>query len=287
VDLSVELRTERRRCRGFPIALPESRQKSAGVRVGSVAARLTAQPGLRKSTPAARRISRAPVAAGADYRINRSSAVAHDGEIAVREHSTMRDSNRQSPCNRSGGTAIRTCMAATMHDMTCEGDILLAAQTGVPVLITAESRELRAAFARLIHANGTSGNGPFVVFGAHDVAADAEGSSRSASALACLVLCRRFDEARGGTLFIDDIATFSVDEQTELFSLLEGEVRPRSSTRHRTTPRVRIVAGASRHLGPARARGAFCERLFYRLNVIHIDLIRRRPASTSLSKRTM
>jgi DNA-binding NtrC family response regulator len=79
---------------------------------------------------------------------------------------------------------------------------------------------------------------------------------------------RQFEEARGGTLFVDDIARLTRPAQVQLHALLVEERMRRNS---RT--RVRVVAGASRHLDPERASGTFCPALFYRLNLIHVDLM--------------
>jgi DNA-binding NtrC family response regulator len=85
-------------------------------------------------------------------------------------------------------------------------------------------------------------------------------------------LRHHFGQAAGGSLFIDDVAALTEREQVELFSLLEAR-RTHSSAQPRHRSSVRVIAGASRHLDSERASGAFSEPLFYRLNVIHIDLI--------------
>jgi DNA-binding NtrC family response regulator len=157
-------------------------------------------------------------------------------------------------------------------EMRPEDDLRLAAVLDVPVLVTADSRAQRDMCARLIHDTG-SGRGPFVTFSAHDVRSAVEGwNALSHRHREHAILRRQFERARGGTLFIDDITVLRAPAQFELLSLLEERWSEDSSV-HPDHARVRVVAGASRHLDNERATGAFFEPLFYRLNLIHINLI--------------
>jgi len=158
--------------------------------------------------------------------------------------------------------------------MQSEEDLRLAARVDVPVLVTADSRDHRSLCARLIHDIGIAGGGPFVTFSTGGLSI-VSSSPRDTDET---VLRRQFEQARGGTLFIDDIATLRAAVQAQLLSLLEERVRYQSSTRS-SGGTVRVVAGASRHLDTDRATGAFCTPLFYRLNLIHINLIPRQVES--------
>ncbi|HEY3158624.1 MAG TPA: sigma 54-interacting transcriptional regulator [Vicinamibacterales bacterium] len=157
--------------------------------------------------------------------------------------------------------------------MRPEDDLRLAASVDVPVLVTAGSRRERKMCARLIHDAGGYDR-PFVTFSVEDPGSVIEKSNGSWRVFdrEDIVLRRHFEEARGGTLFIDDIALLRAATQTQLHVLLEERIRHLASARP-GGGRVRVVAGASRHLDPERATGAFCTSLFYRLNLIHIDLI--------------
>ena len=155
-------------------------------------------------------------------------------------------------------------------------DIRLAAQLRVPVMVTAANRDQRELYARLVHASDNGGRGPFVTYSANGVSANLEASSSSPLARHGGddgLLRRRFGQARGGTLFLDDVAMLTAELQARLFALVDEQLAPHSeSTAPPAGHRVRIIAGASRHLYAERAAGLFCEPLFYRLNVIHIDL---------------
>jgi len=163
--------------------------------------------------------------------------------------------------------------ATTQVDMQPEEDLRLAARFDVPVLVTADSREHRSMCARLIHDIGMAG-GPFVTFSTGGLSIVSSSPREREEA----VLRRQFERARGGTLFIDDIATLRAAVQAQLLSLLEERVHDESSIRS-SGGSVRVVAGASRHLDRERETGVFCTPLFYRLNLIHINLIPRRSNS--------
>lgn len=156
--------------------------------------------------------------------------------------------------------------AATSRDNR-DDDVRIAAAADVPVLITAESGPERELCARRIHGQSRCGGGPFVALRFNTPTSQKEGATLSRNKPRPLGWLRQsFEQARGGTLFIDDIVTLSADAQHQLWSLLGERVRPASACE------VRIVAGASRHVDTDRASGAFNEPLFYRLNVIHLDL---------------
>lgn len=121
-------------------------------------------------------------------------------------------------------------------------DVALAAQEDLPVLVTSENRDRRNICSRMIHAMSDANKGPFVTF--------VSGSE----------LHRHVQDARGGTLFIDDIAALTPAEQVVLLTLLENDCS------------ARIIAGASRHLGAELQQGTLSGALFYRLNLIHVDL---------------
>jgi DNA-binding NtrC family response regulator len=79
-------------------------------------------------------------------------------------------------------------------------------------------------------------------------------------------------EAEGGTLFLDDVDCLPLAAQAKLLRFLqEREYRPvGSSTVHRAD--VRVVAATNRRLADMSARGQFRQDLFFRLNVLSVDL---------------
>lgn len=149
--------------------------------------------------------------------------------------------------------------------------------TEVPVLVTGESGSGKELVARAIHGNGPRARGPFVsencgaipegllesvLFG--HVRGAFTGASRPHAGL--------FEIASGGTLFLDEVGEMSLGMQAKLLRVLEdGEVRPVGSERSRKV-QVRIITATHRDLSQMSDSGAFRRDLFYRLNVIRLDV---------------
>lgn len=93
-----------------------------------------------------------------------------------------------------------------------------------------------------------------------------------------------FEEADGGTIFLDEIAEIPIAVQAKLLRVLESrEFRPLGSN-DSTTVDVRVVAATNRDLGEMVRGGGFREDLLHRLNKVVIDLppLRERPEDTPL-----
>jgi DNA-binding NtrC family response regulator len=168
-------------------------------------------------------------------------------------------------------------MAVTSAALTtADEDVRLAGAVGVSVLITAERSIERERCAHLIHDGAGVGRGPFVRFSAGSADPRPSTSSRDD-----LVLPRSFEQARGGTLFVDHVDALTTAQQAQLLSLLEKRVPGAGSMMQSGSPApVRVITGAGPHLATKRTTGAFSELLFYRLNVIHVDLLSPPPRTS-------
>lgn len=81
-----------------------------------------------------------------------------------------------------------------------------------------------------------------------------------------------FEEAEGGTIFLDEVGELPLSLQVKLLRVLqENEIRPVGSVQTRKVD-VRVVAATSRNLKDEISHGLFREDLFYRLNVMPIEL---------------
>src|SRR4029077_6654485 len=82
----------------------------------------------------------------------------------------------------------------------------------------------------------------------------------------------KFETADGGTLFLDEIGDMSVKTQAKVLRALEEQVVERVGGREPLKVDVRIIAASNRDLPSLIAAGGFREDLFYRLNVIPIEV---------------
>jgi DNA-binding NtrC family response regulator len=156
------------------------------------------------------------------------------------------------------------------------GDIRLASTVDVPVLVTSPKRDERDLCARLIHATSQRGSGPFVIFSPEMTVAiqmHARGPARRRHHDES-ILRHRIERARGGTLFIDDVLSLTPKAQRVLLDLLEERAPITDASSPASRPSVRLIAGASHHANTERSRGAFNDSVFYRINVLHLDLTR-------------
>ena len=145
------------------------------------------------------------------------------------------------------------------------------------VLITGESGTGKELVAEAIHQLGSRQSGPFVAVNAaaipHDlIESELFGHEKGAFTGAINQVIGKFEQANGGTLFLDEIGDMPADAQTRLLRALQsGRIR-RVGGRQEIAVDVRIVAATNRDLMPMIADGLFREDLFYRLNVVPIEL---------------
>ncbi|HWX41872.1 MAG TPA: sigma-54 dependent transcriptional regulator [Blastocatellia bacterium] len=145
------------------------------------------------------------------------------------------------------------------------------------ILITGESGTGKELIARAIHNHSSRSDKPFVTVNSANLPAELLeselfGHVRGAFTGALAAKRGYFEVADGGSIFLDEIGTISVETQSKLLRVIqERDFTPLGET----TPRqvdVRIIAATNIDLRQAVEEGTFREDLFYRLNVISIDL---------------
>ena len=145
------------------------------------------------------------------------------------------------------------------------------------VLVTGESGTGKELVAEAIHQLGSRRTGPFVAVNTAAIPPDLIeselfGHEKGAFTGAVAQAIGKFEQANGGTLFLDEIGDMPAEAQTRLLRALQsGRIR-RVGGRQEIAVDVRIIAATNRDLAPMIAEGTFREDLFYRLNVVPIEL---------------
>ena len=155
--------------------------------------------------------------------------------------------------------------------------IRMVAKTDLTVLITGESGTGKELTARAIHALSPRKNASFVAVNCptvpeHILESELFGYKKGAFTHATQNRIGLFQEAHGGTIFLDEIGDVSAAMQTKLLRVLqEKEIKPLGDTRSITVD-VRIVASTNQDLKEKIRSGDFREDFYYRLNVLPIEL---------------
>ncbi len=157
------------------------------------------------------------------------------------------------------------------------------------VLISGESGTGKELIAAAIHQHSPRAKGPFVKLHCAALAetlleSELFGHERGAFTGAVGRRDGRFHQAHGGTLFLDEIGEISPAVQVKLLRFLQEHEFERVGGNETVRVDVRVVAATNRDLKAEVARGRFREDLYYRLNVITIDMpaLRARPSDIPL-----
>ncbi len=163
------------------------------------------------------------------------------------------------------------------------------AATDVPVLLTGETGTGKEVFAQSIHRHSSRNGKAFVAINcssfSHDLLeSEMFGHKAGAFTGALKETKGLFEEANGGTIFLDEIGEMAFDLQAKLLRILEtGEFLKIGDTKPLKID-VRVIAATNRDLAKEIAEGHFREDLFYRLSVfqIHLPPLRERTGDIPL-----
>jgi PAS domain S-box-containing protein len=145
------------------------------------------------------------------------------------------------------------------------------------VLILGETGTGKELMARTIHAHSPRKDGPFVAVNCGalpDTLLESELFGYKAGAFTGANTDKpgRFALAKGGTLFLDEIGEVSPALQVRLLRVLQDRTyEPLGGTRTETAD-VRVIAATNKDLAEEMRRGAFREDLYYRVNVVRVEL---------------
>lgn len=155
--------------------------------------------------------------------------------------------------------------------------IMQVAPTDSTVLITGESGTGKELVARAIHRHSPRRDNPFVAVDCTSLVeslleSELFGHVKGSFTGAMHTKTGLFKVAEGGTLFLDEVSNLSLTTQAKLLRVLqERQVTPIGGTQP-TPINIRLVAASNRNLRDMVAEGTFREDLFFRLNIIPLEL---------------
>ena len=155
--------------------------------------------------------------------------------------------------------------------------IMQVAPTDSTVLITGESGTGKELVARAIHNNSQRREQPFVALDCTSLAeslleSELFGHVKGSFTGAIQTKMGLFKVADGGTLFLDEISNISLTIQAKLLRVLQERLVTPIGGTHPIPIDIRLVAATNRNMRNLVAEGAFRDDLFFRLNIIPIDL---------------
>ncbi len=152
-----------------------------------------------------------------------------------------------------------------------------AAPSKSTVLITGESGTGKELVARAIHFSSPRKDGPFIsvncmALNPGVLESELFGHEKGSFTGAVAMKRGRFELAHGGTLFLDEIGELSHDMQVKLLRVLQERKIERVGGGEEIDVDIRIVTATNKDLQEEVQKGTFREDLYYRLNVVHIQL---------------
>lgn len=151
------------------------------------------------------------------------------------------------------------------------------APSSATVLIEGESGTGKELVARAIHYNSPRRDQPFIAVNCSALSeslleSELFGHEKGAFTGAVSARKGRFEMAHGGTLFLDEIGEISHNIQVKLLRVLEERAFERVGGATPINVDIRVITATNKNLQNETAEGRFREDLYYRLNVVHVQL---------------
>lgn len=158
------------------------------------------------------------------------------------------------------------------------------ADTDSTILITGDTGTGKSFLSGSIHYNSPRRHKPFIKINCVNIPetlleSELFGHEKGAFTGAEKQRIGRFEQANGGTIFLDEIGEISMEIQTKLLRVLEEKSFERVGGNKTITVDVRVIAATNKDLSQQISLGKFREDLFYRINVlpVHLPPLRERP----------
>jgi Nif-specific regulatory protein len=158
-----------------------------------------------------------------------------------------------------------------------EAQIVRVGETRATVLVRGESGSGKELVARAIHQNSPRRDAPFVCMNCAALTetlleSELFGHEKGAFTGATERMIGKFEAADNGTIFLDEIGEMALSTQAKFLRVLEGHPFERVGGNHAVKVDVRVVAATNRPLEDAVRAGTFRRDLFYRLQVVQLDV---------------
>lgn len=195
--------------------------------------------------------------------------VLREGKLQRHNRALRADVARSFPTNEMLGDS------PAMHELMRRLDKV--ARTNTSVLITGEAGTGKELLARLVHERSSRGDGPLVTLNcatipAPQMEAELFGHEDDALPGAGAAQPGLIENAHGGTLFLDDINELPPEVQARLLRLMQDGETTRIGGVGARPVDVRVIAAAPRVLDSEVAGGRFRKDLYYRLNIVQLEL---------------
>lgn len=150
-------------------------------------------------------------------------------------------------------------------------------ETDVTVLVLGETGTGKELLAKAIHYNSARRTKPFVVITCSALSetlleSELFGHEKGAFTGAQKLRIGKFEDAQGGTVFLDEVGDVPLHLQTKLLRVLQEKEIERVGGNRPIPVDVRVIAATNRNLSEMMKNGTFREDLFYRLNVFPLQL---------------
>ncbi|WP_419727863.1 sigma-54-dependent transcriptional regulator [Lichenicola sp.] len=193
--------------------------------------------------------------------------------------------------------AMLEAASGESHVLIARDPIMLAsiraaeqvARSDASVLITGESGTGKEIVARHIHRRSRRADGPFIALNCaaipeHLLESELFGHEKGAFSGAIARRIGRFESAEGGTLLLDEISEMDIRLQAKLLRAIQEREIDRLGGQTPVRVNVRILATSNRNLGAEAAAGRFREDLYFRLNVVGLEIppLRKRPGDIAV-----
>ncbi len=155
--------------------------------------------------------------------------------------------------------------------------VAAVAASGASVLLSGESGTGKELLARAVHANSPRAGGPFEAINCASIPetlleSELYGHERGAFTGAVRQKPGRFELAHGGSAFLDEVGDIPPSAQVKLLRFLEDRKFERVGGTEEVSVEVRIISATNQNLEECVRRGRFREDLYFRLNVVRIDV---------------